>query len=279
MLDYGMHGTRDGAAGRRAEFEARGWLVLRGVVSPPDLAAVNRVFDELMAPGGSAVSATTLKPGACRNHDALLRHLQDGVAEIACDLLGAPSIQLLQDGLLLKRPSVGGAIALHQDYTHTGFLDPSAIVSVGLALNDASAQSGCLHVVDRSHTWGLVGDFQIFAAELRKDLNPLLSRAQRDAVERQKIPLEVRAGDVTIHHCLTLHGSDDNRSREARKTIVTHLFSGECRLVRDRLPPAYQQHFPTDDHGRLIGPAFPTLYRSQIDTSADVASPSQVGIG
>jgi hypothetical protein len=242
----------------RAEFDARGWVVLRGVAGDRDLAELNRIFDELMAdavPGG-----VTLRPDACRSHGAMLRHLHDGVGEIACHFLGAPSIRLLQDGLLLKQPGAKGSIALHQDYTYTGFLDPPSIVSVGLALNDASAESGCLHVIDGSHTWGLVGDLQIFAGALQNDVGSRLSSAQRDAVLSKKIPLEVRAGDVTIHHCLTLHGSDDNRSRRPRKTIVTHLFSGECRLVRDRLPPAHQHHFSTDDEGHLTGPSFPVLH-------------------
>jgi ectoine hydroxylase-related dioxygenase (phytanoyl-CoA dioxygenase family) len=254
-----------GLADCRAEFEARGWLVLRGVVSDQDLTELNGLFDELMAPapapsGAADKSGVSLRPNACRAHRAMLRHLHDGVARIACQVLDAPSIRLLQDALLLKQPSAEGSIALHQDYTYTGFLDPPSILSVGLALNDASAESGCLHVVDASHKWGLVGGFRILAGELEKDLGALLSPAQRQVVDRQRIPLEVEAGDVTLHHCLTLHGSDDNRSGRPRKTIVTHLFSGDCRLVRDRLPPADQHWFATDDRGHLTGPAFPELY-------------------
>lgn len=261
------------AEDRRAEFEARGWLVLRGVVSDPDLATLNRIFDEVMAPStapsGAGRSGVSLRPNACRGHGAMLRHLHGGVAEIAGHILGAPSVRLLQDALLLKHPSAEGSIALHQDYTYTGFLDPPSMLSVGLALNDASAESGCLHVVDASHTWGLVGGFQIFAGELKKDVSRLLSPAQRESVDRQRIPLEVRAGDVTIHHCLTLHGSDDNRSSRPRKTIVTHLFSGDCRLVRDRLPRAHQHQFSTDDQGRLTAPAFPKLYPADMRTWGD----------
>ncbi len=258
---------------RRAEFEARGWLVLRGVVSDPHLAELNDLFDELMVPTpephGARHNGVSLLPNACRAHGAMLRHLRDGVAEIASHLLGTPSIRLLQDALLLKRPSAAGSIALHQDYTYTGYLDPPSIVSVGLALNDASAESGCLHVVDGSHTWGLVGGLHIFAGELQKDISRLLSPAQRESVDRKRIPLEVLAGDVTIHHCLTLHGSDDNRSSRPRRTIVTHLFSGDCRLVRDRLPPVDPQLFPTDDDGHLTAPAFPKLY------PAGIACPGQ----
>ena len=245
----------------RAEFDARGWLILRDVVSDHDLAEMNRVFDELMAPSASARSSgVTLLPNACRGHGALLGHLHDGVAATAADLLGASSVRLLQDALLLKPPSAGSAIALHQDYTYTGFLDPPDMLAVGLALSDAAAESGCLYVVDGSDTWGLVGDRQIFAGELQRDLGDRLSPAQRECVERRRIPLAVRAGDVTIHHCLTLHGSDDNRTSTPRKTIVTHLFNGDCRLVSDRLPAAHRDHFPTDTDGHPIGPAFPRLY-------------------
>jgi ectoine hydroxylase-related dioxygenase (phytanoyl-CoA dioxygenase family) len=268
-----MPHTWTGSDDRRAEFAARGWLILRGVVSDQDLGKLNRIFDEVMAasaaaPGASG-SAVSLRPNAGRAHAAMLRHLHEGVAEIAGQILGAPSVRLLQDALLMKRPSANGSIALHQDYTYTGFLDPPAIVSVGLALNDASAESGCLHVVDASHTWGLVGGFQILGGKLQNDISRLLSPAQRESVHRERIPLEVRAGDVTIHHCLTLHGSDSNRSRGPRKTIVTHLFSGDCRIVRDRLPRAHRHHFSTDDDGHLTAPAFPKLYPTDRSSPKD----------
>jgi ectoine hydroxylase-related dioxygenase (phytanoyl-CoA dioxygenase family) len=258
-----MAKSRAGLDGWRAEFDARGWIVVRGAVGDRDLAELNRIFDDIMKPATAARDAGTglsLLPNVCRSHDAMLRHLYDGVAEIASHLLDTASIRLLQDGLLQKEPSAEGAIALHQDYTYMGFLSPPAIVSAGLALTDASAESGCLHVVDGSHRWGHVGDFQGFAHELQEDVLPLLSAVQREAVTRRKIPLEVRAGDVTIHHCLTFHGSDDNTTGRPRKTIVTHLVSGECRLVRDRVPPAHQHQFSTDDDGHLTGPAFPQLY-------------------
>jgi len=253
------------AASRRAEFEARGWLVLRGVVREPDLAALNAVFDGLLPSTGTAADArgsgVTLLPGAARSHPALLAHLRASVAEVAAGLLGARSIYLLQDALLLKRPSAGGSVvALHQDYAYTGFIDPPSLVSVGLALTDATVEHGCLYVVDRSHQWGLVGDLNLFAGALDRDVAARLSPGQRDHLASATVPLEVRAGDVTIHHGLTLHGSGENRSGSPRKAIVTHLFNGDCTLARDRLPPEARQAFTTDARGRLRGPAFPRLF-------------------
>jgi len=253
------------SSARRADFEAHGWLVLRGVVSDRDLAELNRVFDALMTPSaarpGDDRSGMVHRPNACRNSRVMLRHLHDGVAALACDLLGARSVQLLQDALLLKQPSaLGSSIALHQDYSYTGYLDSPSSLSVGLALTEATQDSGCLYVVDASHKWGLISGLHVFADELQKDLGNRLSSAQRERVEQATIPLEVRAGDVTIHHCLTLHGSFYNTSNRPRKTIITHLFSGDCTLVRERLPREVQHRFTTDDQGHLTAPAFPTLH-------------------
>ena len=199
-----------------------------------------------------------------RPSTVLLRHLYHGVAEFACHLIGAPSIRLLQDVLLLKLPSGDGSpegsVDPHQDYTYTGFLDSTSIVSVGLALTDATAEDGCLYVVDASHQWGLVGDLQIFSDALQRNVHDLLSPSQRDLVEHAKVPLEVHAGDATLHHCLTFHGSYPNTGRRPRKTVVTHLSSGDCRLVRERLPRGAEGWFETDDRDRLSGATFPLLH-------------------
>lgn len=260
-----MHAFPTGqCSDRRAHFEAHGWLVLRGVVSNRDLEELNRAFDQLMMSSAAVPRAgrtgVLQQPGACRTHGVLLRHLHDGVAAIACDLLGAPSVQLLQDVLLLKHPSAAGSVPLHQDYSYTGYLDPPSSLSIGLALTDATSDSGCLYVVDGSHQWGLVGGFHVFADKLRTDLDEHLSTAQRERLESARIPLEVQAGDITIHHCLTLHGSGNNTSDRPRKTIITHVVSGDCRLVPERLPRGARDQFATDSQGHLTAPAFPTLF-------------------
>jgi len=247
---------------QREAFDQHGWLVLRDVVPEERLAELTGAFDRLMspAPASSEESGLYQLPGACRTDHRVLRHLDDGLAEFACHLLGAPSIRLLQDVLLLKLPSGDGSIETHQDYTYTGFLVPAGIVSIGLALTDATEKDGCLYVIDASHKWGLLGDIQIFSSELERNLGDRLSPAQRELVEHAQVPLEVRAGDVSIHHCLTLHGSYPNAGANRRKTIVTHLFDGRCKLARGRLSPDALRWFGTDDQDRLTGANFPQLH-------------------
>jgi len=247
---------------QRERFEDHGWLVLRGVVPTERVAQLTRAFDHRMSsllPASSGESSLLQLPAACRTDEVLLRHLYEGVAELAGHLIGAPSMHLLQDVLLLKLPSGDGSVDPHQDYTYTGFLDPAAIVSVGLALTPAAEEDGCLYVIDASHRWGLVGELHVFSEELQRGIHDLLSPAQRDLLEHAKVPLEVHPGDVTLHHCLTFHGSYPNLGHHPRKTIVTHLFSGDCRLARGRLPLGAESWFETDDQDRLRGPRFPQL--------------------
>ncbi len=252
MLVTGMATSRE----RRAIFETRGWIVLRGVVEAPALVALNRAFDALTGAGDTR--GVIQHPHASHADETFLRHLDEGVAAIACELLGARSVQLLQDALLLKPPArPAGSIALHQDYSYTGYLDRPSGLAVGLALTDAPVAGGCLHVVDGSHAWGLVGGLRVFAPGLEPDLESQLTPLQRAHVAASTVPLEVRAGDVTIHHCLTLHGSGGNTSARPRKTVIAHLIDGDSRVVRDRLPPGADAWFPVDDQGRLAASAFP----------------------
>lgn len=248
----------------RAAFEARGWIVLRGVVPDRELVELNAIFDRLLGPSDGD-RGVIQRPRASDGDVTLLRHLHAGVAGLACELLGVRSVALLQDALLLKPPRrAGGSIALHQDYSYTGYLDRPSGVAAGLALTDATRDSGCLQVVDGSHAWGFVGGLHLFASGLESDLDARLTPAQRGRVAGATIPLEVHAGDVTIHHCLTLHGSGANTSARPRKTVIAHLIDADSRVARDRLPAGAAPYFPLEADGRLAASAFPTYEQARV---------------
>lgn len=159
----------------------------------------------------------------------------------------------------LKPRSARSSIAIHEDCTDTGFLDPPCLLSVGLAPDDVTAENGCLYVIDGSHAWRLVGDFETFAAGLEQDLTPMFSPSPRDAIDRDRGSLEVRAGDVTVHHCLALHASGANRTDTPRTTELTHPCGGGGAVAHDRLPPARRHQSPADGDGHLASPVFPAL--------------------
>jgi len=251
---------------RRSFFAEHGWLVIRGGVDPGLLVDVRAVYDELMAPyrDGHAASLTGTAlwqiPGAERARPPLLGLLRrSGLAELAADLLDDPQVRLLQEAFLLKGGGHGGRIEAHQDYSYTGYLDSPRTLGLRFPLAHETRESGCMWVVDGSHRWGLIGGVHALSDSLR-DARRLLTAEQAAQLDSHRVMLEMAPGDVSIHHCLTVHGSDENRSRTPRETVVTHVVAGACRVIAGRLPsPEAVRYFPTDAAGRLAGNRFPAL--------------------
>lgn len=239
----------------RERFEEHGWSIVRGVFDAGRVAELTRVFDRLVgAPPGlrQLPGPHHLDPA----FDALLRAPEIGA--LACDALGAEWVQLLQDGLLVKPAGATDRIEWHQDYTYLAFLEPPATVSVRVALTPSTEATGCLRVLDGSHRLGVLGDPELFGGAIQAGLLEALPPEQRQA-ERL---VELEPGDVSLHHCLTVHGSFENRSPHAQKVVVTHMFDGACRLRAERLTAEQQAWFQTDADGHLIGEGFPVLHRT-----------------
>src|SRR3977135_3007026 len=90
--------------------------------------------------------------------------------------------------LMQKEPRVGGAWEWHQDYGYwykNGFLFPDAMISVMLALTEATKQNGCLQVLKGTHKMGRIEHH--FAGEQQGAdmdfVNQALERFERVYVE------------------------------------------------------------------------------------------------
>ncbi|MGH7618913.1 MAG: phytanoyl-CoA dioxygenase family protein, partial [Gemmatimonadaceae bacterium] len=199
-------------------------MVARGVVLPGEVATMRAVFDAILpehaalprGPDGVLGEIT----GASRVYEPLARIARDArFGALAANALGSPRVQLLQDSLLYKPAREGGEVHWHQDYTYLGFLMPPRVVTVRVALLPEREDTGCMRVVSGSHGWGAIGDLRALTESSVDSLLPFLSPAQRDEVACAT-SLVLEPGDVSIHHCLTLHGSGPNVSAQPRRTII-----------------------------------------------------------
>jgi ectoine hydroxylase-related dioxygenase (phytanoyl-CoA dioxygenase family) len=241
-------------------FERDGWSIERGVIAADELAPLRALFSSLIPDGDYAPAGLCELTGLAAYYPELAALARDRrFGALAARALGARRIQHLQDSLLYKPARVGGTVEWHQDHTYVGFLVPARVVTLRIALEHETATAGCMHVVDGSHTWGPIDTVRALAEASVTSLVPALSAEQRDAMSRAR-SLELAPGDVTLHHCLTLHGSGPNESESARRTLILRMFDAECRLDRARLPAGSDVHFPCDDDGHLSPERFAVVH-------------------
>ena len=215
-------------------YRENGFLAVEGVFRSEEMAEARAVVDALVEESRSVTEHTSvydLEPGhsadeprvrriksPCNVHpvfDRLARSPK--LLDIVAALLG-PAIRLHGNKLNLKSAEYGSPVQWHQDfafYPHTN----DDLLAVGIALDDCLIENGCLLMVPGSHRWptGVLNHHQdgVFVGAIdpaREELD--LSCA---------VPVEVRAGGVTIHHCRTLHGSKTNTSPKPRRLFLVEL--------------------------------------------------------
>lgn len=240
--------------------------MLRGAVLPERVAELSAALDAVIPPASyPAWGARVVEVAGISRASPLLAALaHDGrIAEAAGRVLGARRVQLLQDTALIKPAGSPATVAWHQDYSYFTYLDRPAVVTARLALTRCSEASGCLRVIDGSHAWGLSGGDLTFRRGSVEDTLQALSPERRDRVRTDERLVELEPGDVNLHGCLTFHRSLENRSEQARKTLVVRLMDADCRLLPERLPsPALASIFTASPEGHLVGPSFPVLWEA-----------------
>lgn len=134
------------------------------------------------------------------------------ILDVVEDVLG-PDIILYSVEFLIKEPNTTHVVTMHQDLTYWGLGEIDTLTTAWLALSDATTASGCMDFVQSSHKNPILPHTDKFSA------NNLLSRGQEievDIAEADKTPVELMAGELSLHHGLTIHGSGPNTSDDRR---------------------------------------------------------------
>ena len=146
-----------------------------------------------------------------------------GLVAIVQSLLGA-DLLLFRSTLMLKPAFHGSAHALHQDSAYWP-MEPPALVTASIALDDATPDNGCIKVIPGSHHWGL----QEWGHIAQEQEAPLTNRDDIDRSRQIDVPLA--AGSAVLFHSLMVHGSGPNQTDRARNTALYAYFSPHVRYV------------------------------------------------
>jgi non-heme Fe2+,alpha-ketoglutarate-dependent halogenase len=104
-------------------------------------------------------------------------------------------------------------VAWHQDVTYWG-LEPPLAVTAWYAVDDSDVENGCMRVIPGTHRTG------VRQHGTSERAGNLLSINQEVPVtpdeEAGAVDLVLRAGEISLHHGMLIHGSNPNRSTRRR---------------------------------------------------------------
>lgn len=208
-----------------------GYVALTGVIDAErigELRAVTERFvdrsrtigvsDDLfdLDPIHSAQTPTVRRIKNPADNDPLYRWVafESPIPDIVAELIG-PDVKFHHSKLNLKGGRIGAPVEWHQDaafYPHSN----DDVLAVGLLLDDATAENGCLVVLPGSHREKVhdhYDDGGRFIGRMRDgDIGRFDSRKGQ--------LLELPAGSIHIHHYRLIHWSAPNTSPDDRRLLI-----------------------------------------------------------
>jgi phytanoyl-CoA hydroxylase len=146
--------------------------------------------------------------------DPRLRALatDERILRVVRRLAGSEDLAMFQDMALLKPPGGGREKPWHQDNAFFDYEPGTPIVGVWIALDPATPENGCMHVIPGSHIDGAVVHFK------RRDWQ--LCDDEVDVALDTVVPLP--PGGVLFFHGLLHHGTPANRTNTRRRAVQLH---------------------------------------------------------
>ena len=219
-----------------SKYQTDGFVVIDDVFTAGEIATMREaaespeVSGEVQKAGGAHQTVHLL--GLTARHPLFLELAKDQrLIDLLTPLLG-PDIQLQHSKMAAQAmtPKAGG-FGWHQDFAffpHTN----TSLAAVMVMLDDATPENGCMRMLRGSHKLGLRNHLREghFTGGCQE------TSLWEDAPE-QVIPVTPRAGGISIHHCLTLHGSGQNISGLPRRGVVFQYRADDAYQLADAIFP------------------------------------------
>jgi len=123
--------------------------------------------------------------------------------------------------LFIKDPDNKGFVSWHQDAKYIGF-EPYNWVTAWLAITDANEENGCMRMWSGSHKEKIKDHKDTY------NENNLLTRGQavQNVSIKRTTPNILKAGQLSLHHPMIVHGSGPNKSNHRRIGFVIQSYIG-----------------------------------------------------
>ena len=150
--------------------------------------------------------------------DQLVHHRK--ILDAVEDIIGQ-NILVGGTTLFIKEPDKNAFVSWHQDAKYIGF-EPHNWVTAWLAITDSNAENGCMRMWSGTHKEKIKEHKDTF------DRDNLLTRGQtvQNVFLEETVPNVLRAGQMSLHHPLIVHGSGPNKGKDRRIGFVIQSYIG-----------------------------------------------------
>jgi polysaccharide pyruvyl transferase WcaK-like protein len=125
--------------------------------------------------------------------------------------------------MVMNKPAgQGTTLPWHQDGGDVWALDREPLVTIWVALDEATTANGCMEAVRGSHRLGLLSDYGSTLSE---------EHAAQHCPAERVVQLEVRAGHAVLMHNWLIHRSGVNPSPDPRRAVTICYLDGRTRSL------------------------------------------------
>ena len=114
-------------------------------------------------------------------------------------------------GFFVKSPGDRQFVSMHQDVYYWNLTEPKGLTA-WLALTPSGLENGCLEVMPGSHTSLLPHT----NSPQPSNMLPAGEHVLTPKVHTSSVPIALNPGEMSLHHCQTIHGSQPARDGERR---------------------------------------------------------------
>jgi non-haem Fe2+, alpha-ketoglutarate-dependent halogenase len=207
-----------------AAFNREGYVMPLRVFDAGEMAEVRAYFDDLLArtlaAGGNSYSIST----AHMRHGRVWDLLNDSrIVSYMKDLLGNDVIGW-GSHFFCKMPGDGKRVSWHQDASYWP-LTPSKAVTAWIAIDDASVENACMRYIPGTHRLGHL-TYTLGEDDDSNVLNQTVVGAEDFGAP---VDVQLKAGEISLHSDLLLHGSEANQSARRRCGLTLRYCPADVR--------------------------------------------------
>ena len=181
--------------------------------------------------------------------------MNEPILDYVEDIIG-PNVVCTMTHYFSKAPGDIMSVYWHQDASFWG-LTPSKVVTVWIAVDDVDVENGAMKFFPGTHTLGRI-PFEWVTDKESGVLNQHVHNPERYG---DPVSIELKAGQISLHTDMLLHGSQPNPSKRRRCGLTVRFFPPDVRgqekdsapgiIARGHDPDGYWQHIPRPEGNNI----------------------------